>query len=300
MSGATNTARRYNLTVEKIRKEVTARVGERGFVVVTRPYFSTRTLTFLLYADSGFNAGGYGWAVAQPQELVFFDYHAGSTIRFGSDGGFMATEAETNLVNDRQTNASEDFAITGIGMSQRGMRVTYANGVITSNGPWGTGVATDATTPVGRALRGLESICDPAAIVMPAQGQSPFNLEEAMFTGIQGLVDVTIEWDNRRKVSLGTMDLFPQGGARSLLRANGVPTSENRYDIPEGYKWGRTSGSDAQLVVRAVLRHPLIVPLNLVIPPLLSPSAYVAPTQIDLEIVLRAYGMGFAESSENI
>ncbi len=100
---------------------------------------------------------------------------------------------------------------------------------------------------------------------------------------------------------MGTLDLFPQGGARSLLRANGLPTSENRYNVPEGFKWGRPGGQDSQLVVRAVLRHPLIVPLNLISPPLISPSGtIVVPTQIDLEIVVRLYGMGFSEASANV
>jgi len=288
-----------NWTASRIQKENATRFAEGSVMFVTRPYFSTRALTFIVGSAPDLNAVGLGWCVAPAgQEMVFFDYHAGSVIQYGTfNPAFRATEAETNLVSDRQTNGSEDFAIDAIGVGQRGIRVRYSESDLATL--WGASGA-DPNTSFGRALRGLESIYDPAGIAVPAQFQSPFNLEDGPFTAAQGLVDVSLEWDTRRKVSMGTLDLFPQGGARSLLRANGMPASVNRYRIPEGFKWGRAGGQDSQLVVRAVLRHDLVIPLNLIAPPLSPSGAVQTPQELDLEIVIRLYGIGFSEASVNV
>jgi hypothetical protein len=288
-----------NFTAERIRKENANKFADGSVMFVTRPYFSTRALSFIVQSAPDLNGVGVGVCVALAgQEMVFFDYHAGSVIQYGTfNQAFRATEAETNLVTDRQTNGSEDFAIDGIGVGQRGVRVRYSESDLATL--WGT-MAASPDTSFGRAMRGLESIYDPAGICVPPQFQSPFNLEDGPFTAAQGLVDVSIEWDTRRKVSIGTLDLFPQGGARSLLRANGIPASGNRYRIPEGFKWGRSGGQDSQLVVRAVLRHDLVIPLNLIVPPLSPSGAVQTPQEIDLEIVVRLYGMGFSEASANV
>lgn len=292
---ATDEMRHYNATVRAIENEVkTATAGRYSFN--TKPYFSTRTITFQVFTTTSLLAAGIGYAVARAQQLIFFNYHNGSRIQFGQSQNFDATAAETNLINDRQTNGNESFAITGIGMGLRGMRVKYADAVAP-----GFIDATNMPQDVIDSIRGEGTLFDPASIVMPPQCQSPMNLEDGMYMAIQGYTSARIEWDDQNKIQLGTIDLFPQGGARSFLRSNGVPESSNRWRIPEGARWGRKSSEDSELIVVAQVERPVVVALNLVSPPLISPSGtFVLPTQIDLEIVCRLYGVGFRGLSKNI
>ncbi|HXK20821.1 MAG TPA: hypothetical protein VNG33_23580, partial [Polyangiaceae bacterium] len=157
-----------------------------------------------------------------------------------------------------------------------------------------------ADAAVQAALSGNTPIFDPAAIVMPPQGQSPFNLENGIFQALLGQCSLEFLFDRARIFKLGTLDLLPQGGAQSLLRANGMPSNDNRYRIPEGYLWRKDGMDDCELTVTATLQRDLVVPINrLVNFHDTEGTSNFAPAKMHLECVMRLFGLGVNMPSAN-
>ncbi len=259
----------------------------------TIPYHSTGVFKGdVVDADTSIPPGVAFLKFAKNQQVVFFSYGIGDQVDLAGTAFETATEAETNLAKGTSTNGAQDFVIEGVGFHCRGMRVTYPTGAV----PYTQ--VTDAA--VQAALRGNTPIFDPAAIIMPPQGQSPFNLEQGMFQALLGYCSLQFLFDQQRIEKIGTLDLLPQAGAQSNLRANGVPENSNRYRIPEGYLWRKDGLDDCELTVTATLRRDVVIPINRITnyKDTEGTSNY-APTQIALECVMRLFGLAVNMPSAN-
>jgi hypothetical protein len=264
----------------------------------TIPYHSTTYFQADIVNYAG-AAPGVGYAVFRKnQSRTLFNYGVGNQVALGGLGGqSTATEADTNLGKASSTNGAEDFVIEGVGFHQRGVRCAYAPG--TGNLYVGTGVPTDAD--VVASLNGDIPTYDPAAINVPPQVQSPFNLENGILNALLPLISVSFLFDRKRTEKIGTVDVMPCTSAKSYLRANGEPSQNNMYRIPEGYLWRRDGQPDSEFTAQLNLERPLVVPLNGIIPYVTGsgqlPSA--APTQIWLEVTMRLFGLAVDLPSAN-
>ena len=266
----------------------------KPFIARTIPYHSTGVLEFdVVDADE---TAGVAFAVARRNEqIVFFNYGVGEQVDLGGATGFVrATDAETNQAKGSSTNGAQDYVIEGVGLSCRGMRVEF-NG---TNETYLDALASDPD--VQNAFVGNGPIYDPAVIVAPAQMQSPANLENGMFQSLLGLSSVDFLFDRKRVEKIGTLEMLPQAGAASYLRANGAPEACNRYKIPEGYLWRRDGEPDCELTVTVILQRPLVVPISLAaLWAGANEGDFVAPDKIYLELVMRLFGLGIDLPSQN-
>jgi hypothetical protein len=134
---------------------------------------------------------------------------------------------------------------------------------------------------------------------MVPQGQSPFNLENGMFQTLLGLISVDFLFDRKRVEKIGSVDVMPQGGAQSYLRANGVPANENRYRIPEGYLWRRDGQPDSEFSANLTLQRAMVVPVNGILPYVTGATSPAAPTEIWIEVTMRLFGLAVDLPSAN-
>ncbi|MGD8454644.1 MAG: hypothetical protein PVJ57_22755 [Phycisphaerae bacterium] len=254
----------------------------QSFIASTKPYHSVRSLVYTVVEVDSTN--GLAFAVARAnQRLDFFTYGVGDRVTLGNQLNIQASEAETNLAKGKSTNGASDFVIEGVGLSCRAMYVNYASG------------SEVVATPVSDAdvvamFAGTTPIWDPAAIVMVPQGQAPANFEQGLFQSAIPLLSLEFEWDRKRTEKLGVCDLLPQGGAASYVRANGVPESDNRYEIPEGYVWRRDGEPDGEFIARARLERPIVVPISLR-GDIDDPDSFQAPDNIVIDLTMRLYGI---------
>lgn len=225
------------------------------------------------------------------QVLEFFSYGIGDTIPFGpSPLSRRATEADTNLTSSHNTNGQEDFVIEGASLSASSTRVAYEGGDLARS-------FTDAD--VMGAYRGLVPLHDPASHIAPPQVCSPFNLEQVLLTAIAPYMTFEFEFDRRRKEAIGTLDQVPEGGAKSYLRANGDPRTDNRIRFPEGYLWRGEGKPDSEMVVRSTLRSPIVIPLTMIEVEALGDDGPVPPTHLFLDLAMRVHGLSCGPVSRN-
>lgn len=260
------------------------------FVATTRPYHSVQGITYDIVDRDLTN--GIAWAVPRDQQqLNFFSYGVGDRIVLGANPNFQATEAETNLAKGKSTNGASDYIIEGVGLHCRSMCIEYnSSSNVLIVGP------TDAD--VVACTAGLLPIIDPAAIVMVPQGQSPANMEQALFHSLQSFLSLEFEWDRKRTEKLGVCDLLPQAGANSYLRTNGEPRSDNRYRIPEGYVWRRDGEPDGEFAARCHLERAVPCPISLRTH-VDNPTSFECPEHIYLELTMRLYGLNVELPSAN-
>jgi hypothetical protein len=277
------------------RERILKAYKDAGQTVIARtiPYHSTGVFKgTVVDADTTVSPGVAFLKFAKNQQVVFFSYGIGDQIDMGGPALERATDAETNLAKGTSTNGAQDYVIEGVGFHNRGLRVTYPTGAQ----PYS--LVADAA--VQSALRGGTPIYDPAAIIVPPQGQSPFNLENGIFQALLGQASLNFLFDQQRIEKIGTLDLLPQAGAQSYLRANGTPECSNRYRIPEGYMWRKDGMADCELTVTVTLQHDIVIPINRI-------TGYHdaegtgtwAPTDVALECVMRLYGLGVNMPSDN-
>jgi len=278
------------------RKRLLKAYADNGkpFIARTIPYHSTAVVEFdVVNADE---TAGVAFAVCRRNEqMTFFNYGVGEQVDLGGTVGFVrATDAETNQAKGASTNGAQDYVIEGIGLSCRGMRTEFG----TTNAGYLEALASDAD--VVASFLGNGAVYDPAALVNPAQMQSPFNLENGMFQSLLGLASVDFLFDRKRVEKIGTLEMLPQAGAASYLRANGAPEACNRYKIPEGYLWRRDGEPDCELSVTVTVQRPLVVPISLsALWAGENEGDFVAPSSIFLEIVMRLFGLGIDLPSQN-
>lgn len=263
----------------------------------TIPYQSTGVFQFDVVDSALTAAPGVAYAVARKnQVLTLFNYGVGDQINLGGTAGnTRATEADTNQGEGSRTNGAQDFVIEGVGFYARSCRVAYA--ASTGNLYAGTGKPADAD--VLSSLSGDLPVYDPAAINMPPQAQSPFNLENGMFQSLIDLISVDFLFDRKRTEKIGTVNVMPCGSAKSMLRANGSPENSNIYRIPEGYLWRRAGQPDSEFTANLTLQRALVVPVNGIIPYVVGSAAAAVPTTIWLEVTMRLFGLAVDLPSAN-
>lgn len=257
----------------------------------TIPYHSTTRFQGDIVNFSGAASPGVGYAVFRKnQSRVLFNYGVGNQVDLGGPAQTTATEADTNLGKASSTNGAEDFVIEGVGFHSRGKRIAFAPG--TGNLYVG-GVGTPTDPAVIGALTGDVAIYDPAAINVPPQIQSPFNLEDGVLQALLPLISVSFLFDRKRTEKIGTVDVMPCTSAKSYLRANGEPSQNNMYRIPEGYIWRRDGQPDSEFTAQLNLERDLVVPLNGIVPYVtggtqVSPAC---PTTVWIEVTMRLFGL---------
>lgn len=284
------------------RKElIDAYVKEGGaFVAMTKPYKSTASILFDVVDPFPANAATMAHAVAAQQQIRWFDYAVGSAIQdVLTNRSFQAPQSWTNQGKGSETNGGVDFCIEGISLSFRPPRFLYPEASVppaTISNPNvrtfydGIGVSGGATVP--------PVAIDPAALASPPQVGSPFNLEQAFAAGIAPALSILIQFNREQSEYVGSADEFPEGGARSYLRANGQPRVDNRYKIPEGYLWRRSGQVDSQMNIIGSLAEGIVVPINLV-PLFGTTTPVVLPTRIAVDIVMRVHGLSVRRPSTN-
>ncbi len=274
--------------------------AEQAVTCRTIPYHSTTFFQADVVNFAGAASPGVGYAVFRKnQARTLFNYGVGNQVALGGFGGqSTATEADTNLGKASSTNGAEDFVIEGVGFHQRGVRVGFAPG--TGNLYVG-GVGAPTDPDVIASLMGDIAVYDPAAINAPPQVQSPFNLENGILNALLPLISVSFLFDRKRTEKIGTVDVMPCTSAKSLLRANGDPTMQNMYRIPEGYLWRRDGQPDSEFTAQLNLERPLVVPINGIIPYVTggTQTANAAPTQIWIEVTMRLFGLAIDLPSAN-
>lgn len=281
------------------RKRLLDQYKAAGSAITCRtiPYQSTGVFQFDVVDTAVATAPGAGYAVARKnQVLTLFNYGVGDQINLGGTGGNVrATEADTNQGEGSRTNGAQDFVIEGVGFYARSVRAAYAAGQ--GNLYPGTGLPVDAD--VVSSLAGNLPVYDPAAINMPPQFQSPFNLENGPFQSLIDLISVDFLFDRKRTEKIGTVNVMPCASAKSMLRANGNPENSNMYRIPEGYLWRRAGQPDSEFTANLTLNRALVIPINGIIPYVTGGAADAFPTTIWLEVTMRLFGLAVDLPSAN-
>lgn len=262
----------------------------------TIPYQSTGVFQFDVVDQALTVAPGVAYAVARKNQVVtLFNYGVGDQIFLGGSVNTRATEGDTNQGEGSRTNGAEDFVIEGVGFYARSYRVAYAAG--TGNLYAGTGRPADLD--VLASLSGDISVYDPAAINVPPQVQSPFNLENGMFQSLIDNISVDFLFDRKRTEKIGTVNVMPCASAKSMLRANGNPQNANMYRIPEGYLWRRAGQPDSEFTANLTLQRSLVVPINGIIPYVTGAPIANVPTTIWMEVTMRLFGLAIDLPSAN-
>jgi len=265
---------------------------KRQFGCSTRPYISVQTVVFDVLNALPVGGVVMAHAVAKAkQELVWFGFGDGDTLQIGSEAfplAKKANDADTNLSSGHKTNGVEDFVIEAISSSVQGMRIKYDADDVPAS--------LDGT--VEGAYTGKIKLVDPAALIAPPQFGSPLNLEDVFYEAVAAKISAKLVWDKKGFIPVGTMDQFPEGGARSIIRAHGDPRVDNRYKIPEGYAWRRVDKTDGEFSVQGKLEDAVVIPISLVAFEG-ADTPLVVPQQIYVDIRMRLHGLGFGKPGRN-
>lgn len=269
--------------------------AKEPFSASTKPYKSTVTFTFEV--TNYISASSVAWAIARKgQSFDWFGYKISDDVpgNIGNAPGYRAAnEADTNLSKARTTNGAEDFVIEGMSASHRSTRGNYAFGA--------TGIAPPniSDPDVSSAIIGNVQMFDPAALYLPPQVMSSFNLEDGLYNAMSPLISIDFEWDRSKIVKIGTLEQIPEGAAKSYLRSSGEPSTNDRYRIPEGYLWRREGQPDSEFIVRGTLQEPLAVPILAVLGPSSTTPSNTLPGNVMLDCVLRLHGLSVKLPTRN-
>jgi hypothetical protein len=241
---------------------------------------------------SGGAGATYAWVKFLPQVIKLFRKGEGDRLRLGALET-DCTDAESNLQKGGSTDGARDMAIEGLQISGAGTIVKYfAHGVA----PTGFGVAPTDETVIA-ALAGEAHICDPFGLVVPPQLQSPYLLEDSLFTRLMQLSTVRIELDTSRPFKLGLCQLYPGASGQSMLKSTGIPDASNQFLFKEGLLWKRDGKSDSDLKMVIELHRPVIMPISLVTLP--GGAAVTAPTAVYQRIMVDLLGVSVSELGDN-
>jgi hypothetical protein len=253
------------------------------FLATTRGMHSVRSLKF----DAvNLGAGGaIGFLVARKgQTMNFFNYGINDSIELASDPAHRATESDTSQTKGFATAASADMAIEWITMAPRAIKAQYPAATITE---W---VAANTDPTVLAAITGSVAMVDPFGHAIPVDVGSSATLEHVLYQAVAPHITCRFEWDNAdRTEKVGTCDQFVQGGGASFLHANGEPSVNNRFRVPEWFLWAREGQPASQLQVVCKLEDDIVIPFAPVAGPLAG--NYPALTACYVEIAMRLGGM---------
>lgn len=253
------------------------------FLATTRGMHSVRSLKFDAVNHGA--AGAIAFLVARKgQVLNFFNYGINDSIELASELSHRATEADTSQTKGFSTTAAADMSIEWITMGARAIKMQYP---ATYTG-WVAGGLQDAI--VATAITGSTAIIDPFGHVAPVDVASAATLEHVLYQAVAPHLTCRFEWDNAdRTEKMGTCDQFVQGGGASYLHANGDPSVNNRFRIPEGFLWAREGQPASQMQVVVTLANDVVIPYAPVAAPL--DASYPALTAAYVEITMRLGGM---------
>lgn len=272
------------------RKELLDAYAKNGvpFLATTRGLHSVAAVQFDVENQSA--AGQVGYLVAhRGQILNFFNYAIGTPIPLAGNPAHIATEAETSLTSARRTTASADLSIEWITMGPKGIKESFTEAAAAPLFPDFVAGA-NPTASVMAALRGQAKMVDPfSQVIMPEVGASA-TLEHVLYQVVAPELTAKIEWDNAdRTEKIGPCSQFVEGGGNSYLKANGEPSVNNRFRIPEGFLWAREGQPASDLTVICTLQNDIVVPFT---PPAsLLAAGFPLPTHVWLEISMRLGGM---------
>lgn len=285
------------------RQELLGSYFEKGgtFIAQTKPYKSTASLLFEVFDAKPTNAPVMAHAVAaKATQIRWFSYAVGDAIMdVLTNRSFAAPQSWTNQGKGSETNGGVDFVIEGLSLSFRPPRFLYDAAVVNPADFSNPAVKTmydGLGTPGGDTVP--PAVVDPAALASPPQVGSPFNLEQSFASLISPALSMLIQFNREQSEYVGSADEFPEGGAKSYLRANGQPRIDNRYKIPEGYLWRRAGEPDSQMNIIGTLGEALVIPIN-AIPVQGTTTPLVLPTRIAVDIVCRAHGLSVRRPSTN-
>ena len=288
------------------REQILSAYAEGGgkFVATTKPYKSIQTVLFeVVDPFPAVNPTLAHAVAARGQELRFFSFAIGENVTDKlSSAAFNAPGSWTNQGKASETNGATDMVIEGISLSYRNPRLIYGAG------PTGVDPLLFTNPSVRSAYSGINTaggdpvppiLVDPAALMSPPQTGSPFNLEPAFASALAPGLSVSFQWDREKTDFIGTADEIPEGGAKSYLRANGQPRTDNRYKIPEGYAWRKAGQPDSTFNVVVQLAEAVVIPVSLV--PLLGTTGPVngIPTRIAVDLEMRLHGLNVRKPSVN-
>lgn len=282
----------YNTTRNRLLKEYDD--AKMLFRATTQPFMSKLMFPWQVVQPVPAGAPTVAFAVLSAgTERDFFGFGLQSNaIQFTNLSQKPATEGDTNISNARNTNGQTDFIIESISATCAGYRTEYAAA--------DARVAALALTDqrVIDAFLGKKYLVDPGTLINNPQASSPFNLEDPMFEGLKSVLSIKFTWDRGGFIPIGVLSQIPEGGARSLLKASGIPDTANRYKVPEGYAWRRKAQPDCDFVINAKVTDDVVCPINLVAP---AGQGAVASTPLYIyqDVAMRVHGLGLTQIGNN-
>lgn len=263
------------------RSELLALYAKNGvpFLATTRGLHSVRSLAFTVTDFDPTTRFGF-LVAARGQQLVFFNYGINESIELAGETAHRASEADTSLTKGSRTTASADLSIEWITMHPRALKVRYG-----STAPF----LSPGTVPAA-ALAGQVAVVDPLANVIPADVGASATLHHVLYNAVAPHLTCRFEWDNAdRTEKMGTCDQFVEGGGAPYLYANGEPSVNNRFRIPEGFLWAREGQPASELQVICRLEEDVVIPFRGVA----QVSGEVTPSLLNayVEITMRLGGM---------
>jgi len=266
--------------------------SDARFLVSTKPVYDTKSITASVVATDV--ASNLCYAIFPAgAEMPFLTSAIGQVGPMAGNATYTFTESQTNLTRPRETPGSNsEQCIEALGLMCKGIHATYAAADYTKF----TG---SANPTINAALAGSLKMVDPSALVKPVELESPFMLENAIFQALLPSISLEFQFDNSDRVEkLCTLDQIPQAAGGSYLRSNGEPSTRNRFEFPEGYRWKKTGSTDSvNLTALARLRDTVVVPFT----PTTAPigGALVAPTSIHVIMRLSLHGMNIRYANSN-
>lgn len=261
------------------------------FLATTRGVHSVRSIKFdVVDLDTGTNTVGY--LVARKGQVInFFNYGLNDSIELSGDANHRVNEADTSLTKGSRVPASADLAIEWIVMHPRAIKTQYT---AASGAPYfpdfTASTATIVNDPVLQALVGQAAILDPFGVVVPANVGSSATLQHVLYQAIAPHLTCRFEWDNAdRTEKMGTCDQFVEGGGASYLNANGEPSVNNRFRVPEGFLWARESQPASELQVVVKLENDVVIPYTPVAAPI--SGTHTVLEAMYCEILMRVGGI---------
>jgi hypothetical protein len=230
---------------------------------------------------------GTAMLVIEAQDLPgFFSYGKDGTVQLGPTA-VPATEAETNLVKAKSTNGNAWFSLEALGLAVAGHRIQYPQPI------WGA-VPAPTNPAVVAALAGNVVITDPSSWLLPPECGDPSNLELPVAGQVLRSIQLHLERDGDTIERIGSGSLLPNAGGESYLRANGEPSSSNRYRLGAGYVWAPdgAAGGGSELAIRVRVTRPVVIPITL-IGLRSTQNAVSVPSRIWTDVTLRAFGVEF-------
>lgn len=260
----------------------------RDFLFNSRPYWST--ITVVGYVTDPFYTNKAHVVIPRNQRIQAFDFGIGQNRPDGFGGFLLANYSDTNLTQARHTNGTEDVVIQSLRVSVRDVR-----GLFPSPLPF---TVTDPV--VTRAYAGRAPIMDISSAVRPAEFDSPARLEDSLGRLIRPRLSMAFVWDGEQTTRIGLASHCPDQQSASLLTSAGLPTENNRYDLPEGWAWLKTgSQQDTELNLQVATEEDTVFVISGTPVVGTNPQAYLFPSRVAIDLLVEVGGFTLKYESQN-